>query len=191
MWEFNNDSTYEERDYILRKAREQKGPGPGYPGPGPFCLSKFIESLPKLVDIICYCLIPNHYHFILKQLVDDGIEKFMHKLGTGYAGYLNKNYDRKGMLFERPFEAYPINSEGKLWWLSAYVNCNYEIHKLGKAEDWTWSSYLDYIGKRNGKLCNKDIILFDFMSVAEYEELCKIVIEEAQDIKRVREFLVK
>ncbi len=67
---FNNDSTYEERDFILRK---------------------MCESKPKLVEFICYCLNPNHYHFIARQLVESGISKFMQKLNLGYTHYFNKN----------------------------------------------------------------------------------------------------
>ena len=57
----------------------------------------------KLVRIICYCLNPNHYHFILEQLVDRGIEKFMHKLGLGYTQYFNLKHHRSGALFQGPF----------------------------------------------------------------------------------------
>ena len=50
-------------------------------------------QLPRLVEIVCYCLNPNHYHLVLKQLTDKGIEKFMQKLSTGYTNYFNKKYD--------------------------------------------------------------------------------------------------
>ena len=51
----------------------------------------------KLVNVICYCLNQNHYHFILEQLVDRGIERFMHKLGGGYTKYFNLKYQRTGV----------------------------------------------------------------------------------------------
>lgn len=54
---------------------------------------------PRLVDFVCYCLNPNHFHFILKQLIDDGIKKFMHRVGTGYTMYFNKKYSSSGSLF--------------------------------------------------------------------------------------------
>jgi len=137
-------------------------------------------------------LLANHYHFILKQLVDNGIETFMHKLGTGYTNYFNTKHKRTGALFEGPFKAYPINNDGKLCQLSAYVNCNYEIHKLGKAEYWKFCSYKDYLRLRDGKLINKDVVLELFNNnIDEYIKYCGIVIKESQDKKRVEKMLVE
>lgn len=62
-------------------------------------VSKKAPRKKKLIEIICYCFNPNHYHFILKQLIDRGIEKFMHRLGIGYTKYFNQKYDRNGVLF--------------------------------------------------------------------------------------------
>ena len=53
-----------------------------------------------LIKIICYCLNPNHYHFIIKQLQNNGISKFMHKLNMGYTHYFNIKYNRSGSLFQ-------------------------------------------------------------------------------------------
>ncbi len=137
-----------------------------------------------LVDIICYSLVYNHEHMILKQLQEKGISKFMHKLETGYAMYFNNKYKRSGSLFQGKFKSIHITSETQLCWLSAYVNCNVEVHKIASAEGWMWSSYLDYIGKRNGTLCKKDIVLANFQNVEEYGQYCKEVIKEAQETKR-------
>src|SRR3989338_5096258 len=52
-----------------------------------------------LVNLVCFCLNPNHYHFVLEQITDGGIEKFMQKLGTGYTNYFNEKYKRKVSLF--------------------------------------------------------------------------------------------
>ena len=71
---------------------------------------KIIKPEERLVDIICYCLNENHYHKILKQLKDKGIETFMQKLGTSYAMYFNKKYNRVGALFQGPFKSVFIDS---------------------------------------------------------------------------------
>src|SRR3989344_8341704 len=63
------------------------------------------ESNPKLVEFVCYCLNPNHYHFALKQLVENGITKFMHRLGTGYTKYFNKKHENIGSLFQGTYKA--------------------------------------------------------------------------------------
>ena len=54
----------------------------------------------KLVNFVCYCVNPNHYHFLLEQVFDNGIEKFMQRLGNGYTKFFNNKYLRSGSLFQ-------------------------------------------------------------------------------------------
>ena len=68
----------------------------------------------KLVDIICYCLMPNHFHLIMKQLIDKGIPKFMHKIGTSYTNYFNKKYSRSGVLFQGAYKIKYIDGDAYL-----------------------------------------------------------------------------
>jgi putative transposase len=123
--------------------------------------SRHSMSTKSLIEIIAYCLNPNHFHFILKQVYEKGIEKFMQKLGNGYTKYFNSKCDRSGVLFQGAFKSVHIKTSAHLLYLSAYVNKNYNIHGYGK-EEWKFSSLLDYLGKRDGKLCNKKIILDQF-----------------------------
>ena len=132
-----------------------------------------------LVEFICYSLIPNHYHFILRQLADQGISKFMHKLEMGYAKYFNRKYGRLGALFQGKFQAVHIKTNEYVLYLSGYANGNIEIHKIAKAEEWNWSSYKDYLGLRNGTLCNKEIILSQFKNVEDYKKYVEMVIENS------------
>ncbi len=166
MREFNDESTYEQRMYERNVASKE--------------LSSQIEELSSfdvvrldnLVEIICYCVNPNHYHLILKQLRSDGVKTFMHKIGTGYTNYFNKKYKRSGSLFQGPFKSIHIDSNEYLLYLSAYVNKNNFIHGYNLV-DWKYSSLLDYLGKRAGTLCNKESIMVQFNN----------------DIERYKEFL--
>jgi putative transposase len=63
-------------------------------------LNSFLAELPKFVEIVAYCLNSNHYHLLLKQLQDNGITKFMHKLGTGYTQYLTPNITAQEPFFK-------------------------------------------------------------------------------------------
>jgi len=138
----------------------------------------------RIVEIFAYCLNPNHYHFILKQIEEKGIEKFMHKLGSRYTTYFNQKYERTGSLFQGPFKAAKINPNNFLY-LSAHVNCNAEVHGIAKAENYRWCSFQDYIGKRNGKLCSKEIILDQFKNQKDYFDFAK---ENAVAMKEKKEF---
>ncbi len=142
------------------------------------------SEAPKLVNIIAYCLNPNHYHFILEQVEENGIKKFMHRLGTGYTNYLNIQLKRSGALFQGPFRSIHVNSNEYLLHLSVYVNLNDQQGPLGsEAPKWGRSSWDEYLGKGNSReyLCGKGIVLEQFPSVGEYE---KFALSSLEDIKR-------
>ena len=135
------------------------------------------------VDIIAYSLLNNHYHLLLKQLSDITISKFLLAVNTSYGGYFNKKYKRVGPLTQDRCKQMIIRSDEHFDWMSVYVNCNYEIHGLGKAKEYQWSSYQDYLGLRNGTLCSKAKIKSRFKSIEEYEKFCNEIIVEFQDKK--------
>lgn len=83
-----------------------------------------------LVAIIAYCLNPNHFHFILKQLEDGGIAKFMQKLQGGYTSYFNVKNSRSGSLFQGTFKAQHIGNENYFNKTLGYVNKNYKVHNI-------------------------------------------------------------
>lgn len=139
-----------------------------------------LGSSRPLVEFLCYSLANNHYHFILRQLVDNGISKFMLKLGMGYTNYFNTKNRRSGSLFQGTYKAIHITTNAYLLWLSGYINGNIEIHKMAKVKNWPWCSYLDYAGKRSGTLCSKNIIMEMVENdLAEYLSLVKNIIEES------------
>jgi putative transposase len=144
----------------------------------------------KLVEFICYCLNPNHYHLIVRQLVEKGIERFMHKLGTSHANYFNTKNKRTGSLFQGSFKAIHIKSNSKLFYLSAYVNMNHLIHGF-KNKEWKYSSLLDYLGKRKGGLCNKKVIMENFKSCADYKKFLGENIAHMKEKKEDEKYLLE
>lgn len=146
----------------------------------------------KLVDFVCYCLNPNHYHFILKQSTSDGIKKFMHRLGTGYALYFNNKYKRTGSLFQRPFKAVHIDSNEYLLHVSAYVNLNGRAHQLGgNASKLVRSSWGEYINVNTPGLCVKDMILGQFENVKEYKNFSENSLEWIKENKEANRYFLE
>jgi len=145
----------------------------------------------KLINVICYCLNPNHYHFILSPLVENGIEKFMHRLGTGYTMFFNEKYGRTGALFQGRFKAIHIDSDEYLMYLNVYVNLNNRAHQLDESTSNSKlnikSSWGEYIGENNENFCDKSLVLDRFKSGAEYKEFAEEtlggIIERKQEIK--------
>ncbi len=122
----------------------------------------------KLVNFICYCLNPNHYHFILEQTTEKGIEKLLHRIGTGYTKYFNNKNERSGSLFQGKFKAIHVDSNEYLLHLSSYINLNNRVHKLN--DQFFKSSMGEYRTKKKVAFCKKDMILDQFKSANKYQE---------------------
>lgn len=158
-----------------------------------------------MVDIVCYCLMPNHFHLVLRQLIDGGIHKFMHKLATGYAMYFNRKYDRTGILFEGPFKAIPIKEDEYLTHLLRYIHLNpvdlvEPEWKENGIKDWEsankflenyrWSSYMDYIGKHNfPSILNREPLGWYFKTPEEYKDFVQCWMQK--NIKEIEEIIIE
>lgn len=127
----------------------------------------------KLVEVLSFSLMPNHIHLLLRQLKDNGISQFVQKVGTGYANYFNKKYNRKGHLFNK-FQPIHVKNEEQLKNEFVYVHTNRisliepnwkenGIQNPEKVieflENDKWHSYPDYIGKKNfPSVTNRDFL---------------------------------
>ncbi len=122
------------------------------------------QTVPKalsesLVAIVVYCLNPNHFHFVLKQLVDGGISKFMQKLQAGYTYYFNVKYPRSGSLFQGTFKSQVMANENYFSKILGYVNKNYKVHVIPKnkshlvrASDYEFeNNNFELVSKEEGK----------------------------------------
>jgi REP element-mobilizing transposase RayT len=138
-----------------------------------------------LVEFICYCLNPNHFHFILKQLADNGIVKFMQRLGTAYTMYFNNKNKRSGVLFQGKFKAVKIESFEHLLWLSVYVNTNARIHGIiNDAINYPWCSYPCYLGLKECNFCNKNIILQEVRDYKKIADEAALFMKEKKEIEK-------
>lgn len=149
----------------------------------------------KLVEFIVFSLVGNHYHFILKQISENGIEKFMHRLSNGYTKYFNNKHNRTGSLFQGTYKAKHIDSDVYLLHLSVYVNLNQKVHQLGHlvSKLKLYSSWGEYTGESNTKVCSKDIILGRYKNKKEYtnfaESSFKDIIMRKKQLKEERDDL--
>jgi putative transposase len=83
------------------------------------------------VTILSYCLLPNHYHLVLRcNDVDGGMSKYMQRVGGGYTMYFNQKYERSGALFQGKFKANHIDSDEYLKHILAYVGFNNTVHSI-------------------------------------------------------------
>ncbi len=166
-----------------------------------------------LVEVLAFTLMPNHYHLIVRQVVDDGISLFMKKLGNAYVGYFNDKYKRRGMgsLFQGPFKAAHVKTDEQFIYLVWYVFANpldlfceswkkEGIKNTKEAveflEAYKWSSYPDSIGKKNfPSVTNREVLINNFDSVNDIKSFVeeRIFEESKRDasIKRIKDFVLE
>jgi len=141
------------------------------------------------VEILSHCLMPNHYHFLIHQTKDNGITEFMHNLNTSYTLFFNKNNDRSGRLFEYTFKAKEIETEKVLLQVSRYIHINPIIaHLVSDLSYYPWSSYLDYMERREHSFCETATILSFFDNDPEkYRAFIHDQIAYAQLLHRMKQ----
>ena len=131
----------------------------------------------ELISIVAYCLLPNHFHLLLKQKVDNGISQFMQRLGTSYTKFFNQQEDRSGSLFQGKFKATHLSDNFSLPILSAYVNLNYKHHQIDPSKNIVKSSLFEYVDEELGDgICDQteiDNIINEIGSINDYKQFIK------------------
>lgn len=152
----------------------------------------------ELVRFVAFCVNPNHYHFLLEQLVDNGVSMFMKRLGGGYTKYFNEKHKRSGVLFQGKFKAIHIDSNEYLLHVSAYVNLNDRVHQLGNPTSKlvkSRSSWGEYTVESKSDFCSKGIILDQFKNTQEYQRFAKSslegTLERKANMKEMERYLLE
>ena len=124
----------------------------------------------RFVKVLNFCLMPNHFHLTLQSVSDDGMSRYMQKLGNSYAKYFNKKYSQSGHAFQGVYKAKLVTTDRQFVYLSAYIHRNpQEIEAWeNNTIEYPWSSYQDYHNNRWGELLVPDDIVGTFASPQEY-----------------------
>lgn len=123
-------------------------------------IAKQPKNFADKILLLAYCLMPNHFHLLIKQTNDSAIKDFMQSISTRYSMYFNKKYKRVGSLFQSVYRAILVQKDQYLLHLSRYIHQN--PSELGQKLKDAYSSYADYINLRNTSWINKTIILSNF-----------------------------
>jgi putative transposase len=119
--------------------------------------------------VVCYCLMPNHFHFLLEQVKQGGVSHFMQQICNSYAKALNKQRGQSGHVFESKYKIKLIDSESYLIWLSRYIHRNpIEANIEHKCGNWYFSSYRQFIGLEENSFVSPGAVLSRFTSTEEY-----------------------
>ena len=186
LYELNNDNPVE---IWLRRQQRKKEKLLGDP----------ISQRDLFVEILAFCFMPNHIHLLLRQLKDKRISCFMQKVGIGYATYYNKKYNRKGHLFNR-FKAVHIKTNEQLRNVFVYNHTNplsliepgWKENGIGNSDKairflekkYRWSSYFDFLGKKNfPSVTTRDFLLEIMGGASGCKEAVRNWIMHKKDIK--------
>lgn len=151
---------------------------------------KNLASKKRLVEILAFCLMPNHFHFLLKQLHEDSISKFMNNFQHSYSKYFNTKNERVGSLFQAMFKAVRIESDEQLLHVSRYIHLNPVssfVIKIESLSNHPWSSFHEYISEPKAEsFINTDLVLNNFKSKDDYK---KFVFDQAsyqQELEKIK-----
>ncbi|MEK9135017.1 MAG: transposase [Patescibacteria group bacterium] len=172
-------------------------------GRNPFVWPGIWPSRKPIVKIMAFCLMPNHFHLFLKEIVEGGVSIFMKKLGNGMTGYFNLKHKETGRLFQGPYKMKRIDEEMYFKYLSVYIQVKnvfelypggYEkaVQEFDKAYEWAikypYGSLADYAGKRNSPIIDKDVLGELFSSPEEYKEFARQCLEEIDLDEKLSKF---
>ena len=130
----------------------------------------------RTVELVAFCIMPNHFHLIVKELEEGGIADYMQRVLTAYSKYYNVKYEKSGHVFQGPYRVVHIENDRQMLYLSAYVHRNPRELKgwLGREGSYPWSSYTDFVERnRWSKLLMPDIILGSFKGPEKYKKYLK------------------
>lgn len=149
----------------------------------------------RLIDILAFCLMPNHFHFLFRQKIDNGISTFISNFTNSYTKYFNTKYERIGPLFEGVFKAVFVETDDQLIHLSRYIHLNPVVSSIIKDDqllDYRWSSYPDYISlsKDNTLNLDKGTILSFFKTSRQYEEFTLNQVDYGKQLEKIKHLTI-
>ena len=144
------------------------------------------------IEILAYCLMTNHFHFLIKQLVDDGITIYMRRFMNSYVHYVNVKNKRLGPLFQGRFKNVLVDSDEQLLHVSRYIHLNPLVSNLvANLDDYPWSSYLTYTSSAEDRFISPQIISNMFKNKGDYKKFIldqKDYAKSLEQLKHLEDF---
>lgn len=158
---------------------------------------KILEKLyknEKIVEILAFCLMPNHFHFLLKQVADNGVATFISNITNAYTKYFNTKHKRVGPLFQGTFNAVIVETDEQLIHLSRYIHLNPVVSSIidhDKLENYSYSSYLEYLSLSDDEITEHEFVLTFFKKVNQYQEFVNDQIDYAKKLETIKHLVLE
>ena len=148
----------------------------------------------KLVDVLVFCLMPNHFHFLLRQVQDGGISKFLSNFQNSYTRYFNTKNERDGAIFLGQFKAVLIETDEQLIHVSRYIHLNpttsYIVKDFDSLIDYPWSSLSEYLNERP-IICETSTVMDIFGSSESYKEFLRDQVEYQRELDKIKHLVLE
>lgn len=149
-----------------------------------------------MLDILAYCIMPNHFHLLLQPFTKDAISDFLRNTQNSYSKYFNTKYKRTGSLFQFMFKAVRIETDEQLLHVSRYIHLNpitsylLEVNMLGQ---YPWSSFKDYVSTRSEDISfvNPKLVLNYFKSQNDYKQFVFDQVDYQRQLERIKHLILE
>lgn len=144
------------------------------------------------IELMAFCLMPNHFHFLLKQNNENSIDRFCNSLLTRYATYFNRKHQRVGKLFQDVYKAVIVETEGQLLHLSRYIHRNpLKLALEGKNWQNKYSSLTAYLGKNKGFPWVKTVDVLSYFSESNPRNSYLSFVSKTDDLEYLNKLIVE
>lgn len=157
-------------------------------------LNRIITEAKCLVQVVAYCLMPSHFHLLLKQEQENGISKFLADFQNSYTRYFNTRNIKFGPILQGPFKAVLVETDNQLVHLSRYIHLNPYAAEIIKnrndLEKYPWSSFPQYLYEVANSICNTQEVLSYFKDPSDYKQFVIDHADEQLEIKRIEHLII-
>lgn len=165
------NTSYKEKDKILKLIR----------------LNNFADE----ITLLAYCLMPNHFHFFIKQKSPPAISKFMQSLATRYTMYFNRKHKRVGFLCQNIYKAASVMTDEQFIYLSKYIHLQALALQGPTLQGWVQpSSYPEYLGERKTEWVHPEEISV-FFSKNKPSLTYRSFVEEKDDFENIQDIIIE
>ncbi|GAB4218604.1 MAG: hypothetical protein Fur009_0040 [Candidatus Microgenomates bacterium] len=149
----------------------------------------FLLNDKSIVKIIAYCIMPDHYHLLLKILKDNLLSVYISKIENSYTRYFNTKYKRKGPLWQSRFKAVRIKNNEQLLHVSRYIHLNPTTSFLVEnPQDWQYSSYKRFINDKN--FLKNQIYEISINDPLDYKKFVENNKDYQQKLKQIKKLIL-
>lgn len=141
------------------------------------------------IKFICYCIMPDHYHLLVKMMEDHVFSKYMNDIENSFTRYFNLKFNRKGPLWQSDFKAVRIRNSEQLLHVSRYIHLNpTTCYLVDKPEDWAFSSYKDYIHDK--KILGSQMDEMEISNPYHYKQFVEDQIDYQRKLKYIKKMML-